>query len=157
MQISLLCMGITDESQIIQLIQKYEKRLPVHYNFKRIELPDIKGRKNLSQDQQKLAEENAFLDKITTTDFVILLDEKGKTYTSLQFAEFLNQQFISMTHHLVFVVGGPYGFSEKMYQRANAKISFSNMTFTHQMIRLFFVEQLYRAFTILQGKSYHHE
>lgn len=157
MQISLLCMGITDESQIIELIQKYEKRLPAHYNFKRIELADIKGRKNLSPEQQKQAEDNAFLDRIASNDFVILLDEKGKSYTSLQFSQFLNQQFISMTQHLVFVIGGPYGFSENMYNRANAKISFSKMTFTHQMIRLFFVEQLYRAFTILQGKSYHHE
>lgn len=150
-------MGITDESQIIELIQKYEKRLPVHYNFKRVELPDIKGRKNLSEEQQKLAEETAFLDKISTNDYVILLDDKGNSYSSPQFAHFLNQQFVSMTHHLVFVVGGPYGFSENMYNRANSKISMSKMTFTHQMVRLFFVEQLYRAFTILQGKSYHHE
>ena len=157
MQISLLCMGLTDESQIIQLMQKYEKRLPSHYNFKRVELPDIKGRKNLSQDQQKQLEEEAFLDKINPSDYVILLDEKGKSYTSTQFAKFLNNQFISMANHLVFVVGGPYGFSEKMYQRSNAKISLSKMTFTHQMVRLFFIEQVYRAFTILQGKSYHHD
>lgn len=157
MQISLLCMGVTDESQIIQLIQKYEKRLPAHYNFKRIELNDIKGRKNLSQAQQKLAEETAFMEKIKPSDFVILLDEKGKPHSSTQFAKFLNEQFVSMASHLVFVVGGPYGFSDKMYQRGNAKISLSKMTFTHQMVRLFFVEQVYRAFTILQGKSYHHE
>lgn len=157
MQISLLCMGLTDETQIIQLIEKYEKRLPSHYNFKRIEIPDIKGRKNINQKQQQQAEENLFLEKIKPSDFVILLDEKGKSYNSIQFAEFLNQQFISMHHHIIFIVGGPYGFSEKMHQRGNFKISLSKMTFTHQMIRLFFVEQLYRAFTILQGKSYHHE
>lgn len=157
MQISLLCMGITDESQIVQLIQKYEQRLPAHYNFNRIEIPDIKNRKNLSQDQQKSAEEKLFMDKIQSSDFVILLDDKGKQFSSTEFAQFLNQKFVSMTKHLVFVVGGPYGFSKNMYHRANGKISLSKMTFTHQMVRLFFVEQLYRAFTILQGKSYHHE
>lgn len=157
MQISLLCMGATDESQIIQLIQKYEQRLPSHYNFKRIEIPDIKNRKNLTQEQQKLAEEKAFMTKIQKSDFVILLDEKGKQYSSVEFAQFLNQKFVSMTKHLVFVVGGPYGFSQKMYQRSNGKISLSKMTFTHQMVRLFFIEQIYRAFSILQGKSYHHE
>ena len=157
MQISLLCMGITDESEIRQLIQKYEKRLPAHYNFARVEISDIKNRKNLTEEQQKTEEEKIFLEKIQSQDFVILLDEKGKVFSSTEFAEFLNQKFISMTQHLVFVVGGPYGFSKNMYQRANAKISLSKMTFTHQMVRLFFVEQLYRAFTILQGKSYHHE
>lgn len=150
-------MGLTDETQIIQLIEKYEKRIPKHYNFRRIEISDIKGRKNLTQNQQQQAEEVAFLEKIQSSDYVILLDENGKSYSSVQFATFLNQQFISMHHHIVFVVGGPYGFSPKMHQRANAKISMSKMTFTHQMIRLFFIEQLYRAFTILQGKSYHHE
>ncbi|MXV37794.1 23S rRNA (pseudouridine(1915)-N(3))-methyltransferase RlmH [Flavobacteriaceae bacterium Ap0902] len=157
MQISLLCVGQTDENQIKQLIEKYEKRLPSHYNFNRIELPDIKNRKNLTIEQQKLQEEKLILEKIKSGDFVILLDENGKTMSSLKFANFLNQQFVSMTQHLVFVIGGPYGFSQGMYQRSNYKISLSAMTFTHQMVRLFFVEQLYRAFTILQGKSYHHE
>lgn len=156
MQISLLCVGSTDENQIIELIEKYQKRIPSHYNFKLIELPDIKNRKNLTPDQQKKQEEKILLEKIESGDFVILLDEKGKTMSSIQFATFLNQHFVSITQHLVFVVGGPYGFSNGMYQRANHKISLSAMTFTHQMVRLFFVEQIYRAFTILHGKSYHH-
>ncbi|MGI9526918.1 MAG: 23S rRNA (pseudouridine(1915)-N(3))-methyltransferase RlmH [Weeksellaceae bacterium] len=157
MQISLVCVGVTDENQIQQLIDKYRKRLPAHYNFQIIELPDIKNRKSLSIDQQKQQEEKMILDKIKSGDYVILLDEKGKAMSSIKFAHFLNQQFVSMTQHLVFVIGGPYGFSQNMYQRSNYKISLSAMTFTHQMVRLFFVEQLYRAFTILQGKSYHHE
>ena len=157
MQISLLCMGITDESQIKDLILKYEQRLPSYYNFERIEIPDIKNRKNQTAQQQKFSEEKLFLEYIKTSDYVILLDEKGKQMTSKEFAQFLNGQFISVTQHLVFVIGGPYGFSPNLYQRANAKISLSKMTFTHQMVRLFFIEQLYRAFTILQGKSYHHD
>lgn len=157
MQITLLCMGITDDSEIRKLISKYEQRLPSHYNFQRIEIPDIKNRKNLSEAEQKNAEEKLFLEKLPAGAYVILLDDKGKQLTSLEFARMLNGHFVSLTTHLIFVVGGPYGFSEKMYQRANAKISLSKMTFTHQMVRLFFVEQLYRAFTILQGKSYHHE
>lgn len=157
MQITLLCMGITDDSEIRQLISKYEQRLPSHYNFQRIEIPDIKNRKNLSEAEQKNAEEKLFMERLPAGAYVILLDDKGKQMTSLEFARMLNGHFVSLTTHLIFVVGGPYGFSEKMYQRANAKISLSRMTFTHQMVRLFFVEQLYRAFTILQGKSYHHE
>lgn len=157
MQITLLCMGITDDSEIRKLISKYEQRLPSHYNFQRIEIPDIKNRKNLSEAEQKNAEEKLFMEKLPAGAYVILLDDKGKQLTSLEFARMLNGHFVSLTTHLIFVVGGPYGFSEKMYERANAKISLSKMTFTHQMVRLFFVEQLYRAFTILQGKSYHHE
>ncbi|MDO5656042.1 MAG: 23S rRNA (pseudouridine(1915)-N(3))-methyltransferase RlmH [Flavobacteriaceae bacterium] len=157
MQISLLCMGQTDESQIQQLIEKYAIRLPAHYNFNITELPDIKNRKNLNTQQQKIAEEKAFLEKINPSDYLILLDEKGKNYSSVEFAAFLNQKFIAAEKHLLFVIGGPFGFSDQMHQRANAKISLSRMTFTHQMVRLFFIEQLYRAFTILQGKSYHHE
>lgn len=157
MQITLLCMGITDDSEIRKLISKYEQRLPSHYNFQRIEIPGIKNRKNLSEAEQKNAEEKLFLEKLPAGAYVILLDDKGKQLTSLELARMLNGHFVSLTTHLIFVVGGPYGFSEKMYERANAKISLSKMTFTHQMVRLFFVEQLYRAFTILQGKSYHHE
>ena len=157
MQISLLCMGITDESEIRQLIQKYEKRLPAHYNFARVEISDIKNRKNLTEEQQKTEEEKIFLEKIQSQDFVILLDEKGKVFSSIEFAEFLNQKFISMTQHLVFVVGGPYGFSEAVYSKAQGKLSLSKMTFSHQMIRLFIVEQIYRGFTILRNEPYHHE
>lgn len=157
MQITMLCMGVTDEKEIIALMQKYEKRLPAHYNFSRLELADIKNRKSLSVAQQKTAETQVFLQKIEKGDFVVLLDEKGKSMTSVGFSDFINRHLVSMTRHLVFVVGGPYGFSKEMYTRANAKISLSAMTFTHQMVRLFFVEQIYRGFTILQGKKYHHE
>lgn len=157
MQISLLSMGNTDEIEIKNLIYKYENRLPQHYNYNRIELPDIKNRKRLSESEQKRNEFLAFENKIKPSDYVILLDEKGKSMSSIEFSRFLNDIFISNIQHIIFVVGGPYGFAAEMHKRANAKLSFSKMTFTHQMIRLFFTEQLYRAFTILQGKSYHHE
>ncbi len=157
MQISMLCVGKTDEKEIKSLVAKYEKRLPSHWNFAMYTLPDLKNRKNLTEEQQKQQEGKLLLEKISNSDYVILLDEKGKNYTSKQFAQFIQKHSIQATKHLVFVIGGPYGFSEEMYERAQAKISLSSMTFTHQMVRLFFVEQLYRAFTILQRKSYHHE
>lgn len=157
MKISLLCMGSTDEKEIKNLLLKYEKRLPKAFNYKRIEIPDIKNRKKLSTEQQKIEEEKIFLSKISSSDYVILLDEKGNLLSSKKFAQWLNKQFVSMTQHIVFVIGGPYGFSEGMYQRAQYKISLSTMTFTHQMVRLFITEQIYRAYTILQNKTYHHE
>ncbi|MDO5510635.1 MAG: 23S rRNA (pseudouridine(1915)-N(3))-methyltransferase RlmH [Weeksellaceae bacterium] len=156
MQISLLCIGATDEQEIVSLMQKYEKRLPAHFNFERVELQDIKNRKNRSEIEQKDLEAKMLLDKIKPTDHVILLDEKGKTFASIEFANLLNQLFIASVSHIVFVVGGPYGFGAEMKKRANQTMSLSAMTFTHQMVRLFFVEQLYRAYTILDGKPYHH-
>ncbi|MGQ1929652.1 23S rRNA (pseudouridine(1915)-N(3))-methyltransferase RlmH [Ornithobacterium rhinotracheale] len=157
MRITLLCMGKTDDREIVSLIEKYEKRFPRHFNYTRIELPDIKNRKNLNEEQQKLEEEKLFLSKINPTDCVVLLDERGKEYSSKKFAEWIQTQVMAAVGHLVFVVGGPYGFSTSMYQRGNASISLSKMTFTHQMVRLFFTEQVYRAYTILEGKSYHHD
>lgn len=140
-----------------ELILKYEKRLPQHWNYQRIEIPDLKNRKNLSESQQKEKEADLLQNKINSGDYVILLDEKGKQLNSVRFAQDL-QELMNQSHkQIIFVVGGPYGFSEEIYQRANRKISLSEMTFTHQMVRLFLTEQLYRAFSILQGKPYHHE
>ena len=140
-----------------ELILKYEKRLPQHWNYQRIEIPDLKNRKNLSESQQKEKEADLLQNKINSGDYVILLDEKGKQLNSVRFAQDL-QELMNQSHkQIIFVVGGPYGFSEEIYQRANRKISLSEMTFTHQMVRLFLIEQLYRAFSILQGKPYHHE
>lgn len=156
MQISLLCMGKTDESEIRALIEKYEKRLPRSWNFERIEIPDIKNRKNLNQEQQKIAEYELFLQKITPSDYLILLDEKGKQLTSVEFAQKIQQWQLQSIKKVIFVIGGPYGFTEEMHKMAHQKMSLSKMTFTHQMVRLFFVEQLYRADSILKGKSYHH-
>ncbi|MFA5620818.1 MAG: 23S rRNA (pseudouridine(1915)-N(3))-methyltransferase RlmH [Weeksellaceae bacterium] len=157
MNILLICIGKTDEKPIEELVQKYEKRLPAYWNYQRIEIPDVKNRKNLSESQQKEKEAALILEKTDASDFIILLDENGKQMNSMEFAEDINQRMNQSVKRLVYVIGGPYGFAPEIYQRANTRLSLSKMTFTHQMVRLFFTEQLYRAFTILQGKPYHHE
>jgi 23S rRNA (pseudouridine1915-N3)-methyltransferase len=157
MNIILLCIGKTDETPLEELILKYEKRLPPHWNYQRIEIPDIKNRKNLSESQQKEKEAELLFSKIKSDDRVILLDEKGKSLSSVKFADEIGGMLNQSVKRLVFVIGGPYGFDKSIYARANQKLSLSAMTFTHQMVRLFLTEQLYRAFSILQGKAYHHE
>lgn len=157
MNLVLICIGKTDEKPMEELIQKYEKRLPSHWNFTRIEIPDIKNRKILSESQQKEKEAELILSKINSSDYLILLDEKGKQYTSSAFAQELQVLMNQSLKQIIFVIGGPYGFAESVYKRANKKLSLSEMTFTHQMVRLFLVEQIYRAFAILQGKPYHHD
>jgi len=129
-----------------------------HYvNFQIVTILDIKNSKNLSESQQKEKEAQLLLKNCSNQDFIILLDERGKEYTSVEFSAFLEKQMVSSVTHLVFMIGGPYGFDDTVYQRANAKISLSRMTFSHQMVRLFFVEQIYRAYTIMRGEPYHHE
>ncbi len=157
MNITLICIGKTDEKPLEELIQKYEKRLPSHWNFQRMEIPDIKNRKNLSESQQKEKEAELIFSKLNNSDYVILLDEKGKQLSSSDFAGELQSLMNQSIKQIAFVIGGPYGFSDEVYKRANRKLSLSEMTFTHQMVRLFLIEQIYRAFAILQGKPYHHE
>ncbi|AGC78357.1 23S rRNA (pseudouridine1915-N3)-methyltransferase [Nonlabens dokdonensis] len=157
MKITLLAVGKTDDSRIDQLTQMYVDRLGHYINFDLEFLPDLKKTKNLSEDQQKNEEGKLILNKLEKSDFVTLLDEKGKKYTSMQFAELINKRSISGLKRLVFIIGGPYGFSPDVYSRANSKLSLSDMTFSHQMVRLFAVEQIYRAFTILRNEPYHHE
>lgn len=157
MTLHLICIGKTDEKPLEELISKYEKRLPSHWNYQRTEIPDLKNRKNLSESQQKEKEAELFFSKISGSDFVILLDEKGKQQSSTEFSQSIQEFMNQSVKQIVFLIGGPYGFSDEIYSRANRKLSLSEMTFTHQMVRLFLVEQLYRAFTILQGKPYHHE
>lgn len=157
MKCNVICIGKTDDREITNLIQYYIPRLPKHWNFELLALPDIKNAKNLSPDLLKKEEAKLFLNHIETNDLVILLDEKGKEYTSRQFSEKIDFWQGSSVKKIHFLIGGAYGFSEEIYQRANEKISLSKMTFTHQMIRLFFIEQLYRASTILQGKPYHND
>jgi 23S rRNA (pseudouridine1915-N3)-methyltransferase len=136
---------------------EYAKRL-VHYcSFDRIDFPDIKNGKSLSIEVLKKKESQQFLKKIEPTDYLILLDEKGETKTSIQFSQWISERSMSANQSLVFVVGGAYGFDEEIYMRANAKLSLSKMTYSHQMVRMIFLEQLYRAFTILKGEPYHHE
>jgi 23S rRNA (pseudouridine1915-N3)-methyltransferase len=119
-------------------------------------IPDIKNTKNLTTKQQKIAEGKELLKKIEKSDAVILLDENGKLYNSIQFSAFLQKKMNSGLKKIVFVIGGPYGFSDDLYNRCNEKVSLSPMTFSHQMVRLFFTEQLYRSFTILRNEPYHH-
>lgn len=157
MKITLLAIGKTDDAYILEGIDKYLKRLKHYIKFEIIIIPDLKNTKNLSEDEQKTKEAELFFKYIQNTDQLVVLDEKGTELSSLQFADFLNKRMIGSVQNLVFLIGGPYGFDQSIYQRANYKISLSKMTFSHQMIRLFFVEQVYRAFTILKGEPYHHE
>lgn len=157
MQIRLICIGKTDLGEIKNLISYYQKRLSRHFNFDILELPDIKTKKNLTPEGLKKEEAKLFLHHIAPTDTVILLDEKGKSFTSRGFADKINQLMQSSIKKVNFLVGGAYGFSDEIYQRAQDKIALSKMTFTHQMVRLFFIEQVYRADQILQGKPYHND
>ena len=157
MKITLLTIGKTEDKYLLEGIDKYLKRLKHYIQFSISELPELKNTKNLSEDLQKSKEAELIFKEITSADHVILLDEKGTEFSSVQFADFLNKKTISNVQHLIFIVGGPYGFDGSIYNRANGKISLSQMTFSHQMIRLFFVEQMYRAFTILKGEPYHHK
>ena len=157
MKINLLCIGKTDDKEIKNLINYYLTRLPRHWNFEITEIPDVKNARNLTPDLLKKEEAKLFLNIIENTDLVVLLDEKGKQFNSREFAQKLDSYQNNSIKKICFLVGGAYGFSEEMYQRANEKISISKMTFTHQMIRLFFVEQIDRADQILQGKPYHND
>ncbi|RYE33432.1 MAG: 23S rRNA (pseudouridine(1915)-N(3))-methyltransferase RlmH [Sphingobacteriaceae bacterium] len=157
MKITLISVGKTEEKYLLQGIDIYLKRLKHYIKLEILELPELKNTKGLSQDQQKTKEAELISKKLTSTDFVILLDERGQELTSLQFADLLNKRMIASTQNLVFVIGGPYGFDQTIYQRANDKLALSKLTFSHQMVRLFFAEQVYRAFTILKGEPYHHE
>ena len=156
MKITLLVVGKTTSVQIESLIQEYLKRLTHYIPFVLQVIPELKNTKALTPEQQKLAEGDLILRAINSTTDLVLLDEHGKEFRSVEFADYV-QKRMSSGRDVVFVVGGPYGFSEAVYQRANGKISLSKMTFSHQMVRLFFVEQLYRAMTILRGEPYHHE
>lgn len=157
MRIKLLVIGKTDDRNLNELISVYQKRLQHYISFQLEIIPDLKNSKNLSQLQQKEKEGELILSKLQSTDQLILLDEKGKEYRSIDFANYLQKKMNSGIKQLVFVIGGPYGFSEKVYQKAMGKLSFSKMTFSHQMIRLFVVEQIYHGFTILRNEPYHHE
>jgi 23S rRNA (pseudouridine1915-N3)-methyltransferase len=157
MNIKLIAIGKTDNKSLQSLIADYTKRLSFYVNFDLEILPDIKNVKNLSEGQQKEKEGELILAKITSTDQLILLDENGKNFSSIRFSEELQKKMNSGVKTLVFVIGGPYGFSDMVYDKAQGKISLSLMTFSHQMVRLFFIEQLYRGFTILRNEPYHHQ
>ncbi len=157
MRINLICIGKTDDKEINNLIKYYQNRLPKHWNFEITEIADVKNAKNLSPDLLKKEEGKLILNQVENSDLMILLDEKGKQFTSREFAEKIDGWMNSSVKKVCLIIGGAYGFSGEIYERANEKMSLSKMTFTHQMIRLFFVEQIYRADQILQGKPYHND
>jgi 23S rRNA (pseudouridine1915-N3)-methyltransferase len=157
MNIKILTIGKTDNKALQSLIDDYTKRLSFYIKFDLEIIPYIKNVKNLSESQQKEKEGELILAKLVPTDQLILLDEKGTTFSSVAFSDYLQKKMNSGAKTLVFVIGGPYGFSDEVYQKAQGKISLSLMTFSHQMVRLFFVEQLYRGFTILRNEPYHHQ
>ncbi len=156
MTIKLIAIGKTDSISLQDLIKEYENRLKHYVKFELDIIPDIKNVKNLSETQQKEKEGELILKKLKATDILLLLDENGKQFGSVEFADFLQKKMNSGIKQLVLVIGGPYGFSDVVYAKAQAKISLSKMTFSHQMVRLFIIEQLYRAFTILKNEPYHH-
>lgn len=155
MEITFLLNGKTTDAYLREGIALYERRL-AHYVRYRVEvIPELKNTKAMSPDQQKTAEGERILAAMVKADHTVLLDERGERRTSVQFADFLQKQMNRGVRNLLFVVGGPYGFSDEVYRQAQGRLSLSDMTFSHQMIRLFFTEQLYRAFTILKGEPYH--
>jgi len=156
MTIKLLAIGKTDSKAMQQLISEYENRLKHYIKFELEVLPDIKNSKNLSEAQQKEREGELILKKLSATDVLILLDENGKQFDSVSFSNYLQKKMNSGLKQLILVIGGPYGFSPVVYEKSHGKISLSKMTFSHQMVRLFIVEQVYRAFTILRNEPYHH-
>ena len=157
MNIELIVVGKTDMKEVSALVDMYTKRINFYNKFNITYLPDIRNSKNLSESQQKTAEGEAILRLIDDSDRVVLLDEKGSEFRSVEYAEWLQKRMNSGIRRLVFVIGGPYGFSPEVYARSNEKISLSKMTFSHQIIRAIFTEQLYRAFSILHNSPYHHE
>ena len=157
MKIKLIVIGKTKSKFLLDGENEYQKRLKHYCKFSELIIPDIKNGGKLSKKELKEKEGNLILSYIKNSDYVILLDDKGLELSSTGFAEFLNKKMVSSTNELVFIIGGAFGFSESVYRRANTKLSLSKMTFSHQMVRMIFKEQLYRAFTILNGGKYHHE
>jgi 23S rRNA (pseudouridine1915-N3)-methyltransferase len=157
MKIVLLVIGKTDANYFVEAIKEYSDRLQHYIPFDLIVIPDLKNAKNMTDQQQKEREGGLILRNLQVGDQLVLLDEKGKEFTSVKFADYLARKMQIVPKRLVFVVGGPYGFSETVYKNAKESVTLSRMTFSHQMVRLIFVEQLYRAMTILRGEPYHHE
>ena len=157
MKITLLVVGKTVGKNLIEMIDEYVKRLRFYTDFEMVVIPDLKNNKNMSFDVQKEKEGELILKALQPGDVVVLLDEHGKEFRSIEFADWVERKMHTVNKRLVFIIGGPYGFAPKVYEAAQEKISLSKMTFSHQMIRLIFVEQLYRAMTILNNNPYHHE
>ena len=157
MKILLLVVGKIDEDYIFDGVDKYRNRLKHYIGFEYEEIPDLKNRKTLSKDQQKKQESDLIFLRLKMGDKVVLLDEKGLSFGSVEFSNYLQKKMNSGIKRLVFIVGGPYGFDTSIYDKYQDKLSLSKMTFSHQMVRLFFLEQLYRGYTILNNQPYHHK
>ena len=157
MQIELIVVGKTDSKEVAALVEMYAKRINRYCRFAITTLPDLRNTKNLSARQQNKSEGERILALLGEGDYVVLLDERGEEYRSMQFAEWVEKRMSSGLRRLCFVIGGPYGFSDEVYARANHKISLSRMTFSHQIVRAIFAEQIYRASSILHNEPYHHE
>ncbi|MEM1120778.1 MAG: 23S rRNA (pseudouridine(1915)-N(3))-methyltransferase RlmH [Bacteroidota bacterium] len=157
MKVEFWTIGKTNEKYLVEGMAIFQKRIRRYLKMETVLIPDVKSAKNLSPPELKKKEGEKILAKLKAGDFLILLDEKGKTFTSVKFAKYLEKQLQQSHQRIIFLIGGAYGFSEAVYQRANQKLSLSDMTFSHQMIRVFFLEQFYRAMTILRGEPYHNE
>lgn len=157
MRITLLVVGKTDSRQLEELIQLYAQRIGHYLPYDMRVIPDVKRSSKTTPELQCLTEGREILRQVEPTDRLVLLDERGRAYTSVEFARHLEGRMVAGEKRLVFVIGGPYGFSDEVYARANEQITLSRMTFSHQMVRLFATEQIYRAMTILRGEPYHHE
>ena len=157
MRITLLTVGKTDIKWVSEGLEVYSSRLRHYIPFEIKEIPELKNASSLSRDQIRTAEGKLILKNLRDSDEVVLLDEHGREFRSVEFASMLEKRLSASSRDLVFVIGGAYGFSTEVYERASSKISLSKMTFSHHMVRTIFVEQLYRAFTIIRGESYHHE
>jgi 23S rRNA (pseudouridine1915-N3)-methyltransferase len=157
LKIKFICIGKTTKSYLKEAEEDYLARLKHYVSFERIEIQDIKNVKSGSNEQLKVAEGKEFLKRLSPSDFVVLLDEGGSEFSSVSFASFLDSHISNNTKTLVFIIGGAFGFSQEIYAYCNLKLSLSRMTFSHQMIRMLFFEQVYRAFTIIRGEAYHHK
>lgn len=157
MKVTLIVVGKTVEKELIGLINNYVERISHYISFEMITIPELKNTKSLSAEQQKKAEGELILKHLQGGDHIVILDEHGREMRSIEFSEWIEKKTLTVSKRLVFIIGGPYGFSPAVYEKTNEKISLSRMTFSHQMIRLIFTEQLYRAMTIIKNEPYHHE
>ena len=157
MKIALLQTGKTTDRNMAELVDLYSKRIKKYISFEVITIPELKNTKNMPVQEQLMKEANKIIQSVSDDDYVVLLDERGKEYRTIEFSTFLEKAFLLPKKRIIFIIGGPWGFSEAVYARADQKISLSKMTFSHQMVRLLFLEQLYRVFTIIKGEPYHHE
>ena len=157
MNIELIVVGKTDSREVEALVEMYAKRVNHYCKFSITTIADVRNTRNMAASRQKQLEGEAIMKLITEGDYVVLMDERGQQYTSMEYAQWLQKRMLSGVKRLALVIGGPYGFSDEVYARANQKISLSKMTFSHQIVRAIFAEQLYRAFTILNNEPYHHE